>query len=300
MKKFSLIALLAVSSLFGKVEWFNETLYEDWAQSFKVGKVVYRDQTEFQDLIIFDNPFYGRVFALDGIIQLTERDEFCYHEMLTHVPLLSHGNVKKVLVIGGGDGGIIREVLKHKTVEEVTLVEIDAGVVQFAKDYLPFVSKGAFDDPRLNVVIADGNKYVQESKELYDVIICDSTDPIGPAAVLFSEGFYAACGKRLADGGIFVTQNGVPFLQTDELRETNRLFKKLFKHATFFSSVVPTYVGGIMTFGWASKGKEYAPSVEEVRARLQENVSGEMRYYTPEVHKASFALPVFIQKVIQE
>ena len=171
-------------------EWCAETLYDSYRQVFKVEKILYEEKSESHHLLVFQNELFGTVLVLDGAIQVTEKDEFVYHEMMTHVPLLSHGNCRTVLIIGGGDGGILREVLRHKTVEKVVLAEIDASVIALSKKYLPSLSKGAFDDPRLQVVIGDGAQFVKNSPERFDVIICDSTDPEGPGAVLFSEEFY--------------------------------------------------------------------------------------------------------------
>src|SRR5690606_23586133 len=161
-------------------EWADETLYPFYRQSLSVDRLLYDSKTEHQRIRVFENARFGRVLTLDGIVQTTEGDEFIYHEMLAHVPILAHGSARRVLIIGGGDGGMAREVLRHRSVERVTMVEIDAGVVEFAKKYLPNLSAGAFDDPRLDLVIADGAAYVAETDERFDVIIVDSTDPIGP------------------------------------------------------------------------------------------------------------------------
>ncbi|HID00823.1 MAG TPA: polyamine aminopropyltransferase, partial [Piscirickettsiaceae bacterium] len=168
---------------------FSETLHESWAQTFKMEQVLFEVRTEHQHLVIFRNAYWGTVMALDGIIQTTEKDEFIYHEMMTHVPLLAHGDAKKVLIIGGGDGGILREVVKHAAVEAVTQVEIDAQVIEMCKQYLPNHSAGAFEDPRVTIIIDDGVNFVRTTDEQFDVIISDSTDPVGPGEVLFSSPF---------------------------------------------------------------------------------------------------------------
>ena len=171
-------------------EWVSETLHDGYQQRFEVSKVLFSEKTEFQDMVIFENPKFGRVLVLDGVIQTTEKDEFIYHEMMVHTPLLANGAAKRVLIIGGGDGGCLREALRHPGVEKVTMVEIDPTVVDLSREYLPMHSDGAFDDPRTDLVIADGLKYVAESAEKFDVIIVDSTDPIGPGEVLFTDAFY--------------------------------------------------------------------------------------------------------------
>jgi len=273
--------------------WYQETLYPEWGQTFSIDKMIHQEKSDFWDLAIFENSFYGRVLAIDGNIQTTERDEAVYHEMMVHVPLLTHGNAASVLVIGGGDGGIIREVLRHDTVKKVTMVEIDRSVIDLSKKYLPTLSNGAFEDPRLNLVIQDAAKFVKETEEKFDVIISDGPDPEGPALVLFTSEFYGDCHKCLNPKGIFVNQNGVPFLQTDELKNSFDNRSPHFKNVSFYVAPVPTYVGGYMAFGWASD-KAYRVSEKTLQERIK-NVKGKMKYYTPAVHKGSFALPQYIQ-----
>lgn len=277
-------------------EWADETLYPFYRQSLSVDRLLYDSKTEHQRIRVFENARFGRVLTLDGIVQTTEGDEFIYHEMLAHVPILAHGSARRVLIIGGGDGGMAREVLRHRSVERVTMVEIDAGVVEFAKKYLPNLSAGAFDDPRLDLVITDGAAYVAETDERFDVIIVDSTDPIGPGEVLFTDTFYGRARERLAEGGILVTQNGVPFLQAEELTNTLRALDALFRDATCYLATIPTYAGGPMAFGWGTDGSARSTDLAELRRRAQ--ASGiDFRYYTPEVHQAAFALPGYIQRL---
>jgi spermidine synthase len=276
---------------------FEERLYENWRQTFKVDKVLFERKTEFFELVIFETPGFGRVLALDGIIQVTEGDEFVYHEMLAHVPILSHGNVKDVLIVGGGDGGMLREVLKHP-VERAVMVEIDQGVIDMCREYMPKISDGAFDDPRAEIVIADGVVYMAETDRRFDVIIVDSTDPIGPGEVLFTEAFYADCARCLRPGGVVVTQNGVPFMQPEELRATHRRMSPHFADAGFFVAAVPTYVGGFMTLGWGAKDAGLrVQAVETIRGRFEARPFA-TRYYTPEIHVASFALPRFVRDMM--
>lgn len=277
--------------------WVVETLYEKegFTCSFRADKVLYEEETGQQHLVIFENGLFGRMMALDGITQVTERDEFIYHEMMTHVPILAHGNAKRVLIIGGGDGGILREVIRHPGVEHVTMVEIDPAVTDFCKKQLPQISAGAFDDPRLNLVFADGAKFVEEAKESFDVIIVDSTDPIGPGEVLFREEFYRAAKERLTPGGVIVTQNGVPFMQGDELRGTMEKFRRLFKVASCYLATIPTYVGGPMAMGWGTDDETLKAVPVEELTRRYEAAGLVTRYYTPEVHKAAFALPRYVE-----
>lgn len=261
-------------------------------------ELVYEEKTALQDLVIFDNARFGRVLALDGVIQLTEADEFIYHEMLAHVPILAHGCARHVLIIGGGDGGMLREVLRHSTVERVVLVEIDPSVIELSKTWFPHVSDGAFDDPRLQLIIADGAQFVEETGERFDVIICDSTDPTGPGAVLFTSEFYRNCKRALNPKGIFVNQNGVPFLQGFEITDTYLKRKEHFAVATFYMAPVPTYAGGFMAFGFATDCVDYEEVNSEILQKRLHEVKGKMRYYTPAIHRGSFALPPFIQEHI--
>jgi spermidine synthase len=219
---------------------------------------------------------------------------------MAHVPLLAHGNAKQVLIIGGGDGAMLREVLKHDTVEQVTMVEIDRAVIDMAKEHLPNHSQGAFDDPRANIVIADGMDFVRDTDRGFDVIISDSTDPIGPGEILFSDDFYAQCGRILRANGVVVTQNGVAFFQLDEVRSTARRMSKHFTDMSFYSAAVPTYYGGIMTFAWGSNSTSLR-GVDTETLRHRFNRTGlRTRYYTPEIHRASFALPQYINDAINE
>jgi spermidine synthase len=279
---------------------YQETLYEGYGQRFRMEKMLHEVRTEHQHLVIFQNPRMGRVMALDGVIQTTEADEFIYHEMLTHVPILAHGRAKRVLIIGGGDGGMLREVAKHATVEHITMVEIDGTVVEMCKEYLPNHSKGAFDDARLNLVIDDGMRFVANTEEKFDVIISDSTDPIGPGEVLFSENFYQACHRCLNEGGILVTQNGTPFMQLSEVQTTAGRMNGLFADWHFYQAAVPTYIGGAMTFAWGSTDSQHRKiSLETLRQRFAG--SGIVtRYYNPEVHIGAFALPQYVLQAISK
>ena len=279
---------------------YQETLYEGYGQRFRMEKMLHEVRTEHQHLVIFQNPRMGRVMALDGVIQTTEADEFIYHEMLTHVPILAHGRAKRVLIIGGGDGGMLREVAKHATVEHITMVEIDGTVVEMCKEYLPNHSKGAFADSRLNLVIDDGMRFVANTQEKFDVIISDSTDPIGPGEVLFSENFYQACHRCLNEGGILVTQNGTPFMQLSEVQTTAGRMNGLFADWHFYQAAVPTYIGGAMTFAWGSTDSQHRKiSLDTLRQRFAG--SGIVtRYYNPEVHLGAFALPQYVLQAISK
>lgn len=273
---------------------YLETLYPAWGQNFVVDKVLFEAKTDHQHLVIFENAQWGRVMALDGVIQTTQNDEFVYHEMLTHVPMFSHPNPKSVLIIGGGDGGILREVLKHKSVEQVTHVEIDGQVIEMCKEYFPNHSQGAFDDPRVEIVIADGVEFVNQTTKKYDVVISDSTDPIGPGEVLFTSRFYQGVKNCLNPGGVFVAQNGVSFLQTSEVTTTAQRLSPLFSKVTFYQASVPTYVGGIMTFAWGSNDLQPGLVAQDVLQARFKAAAIKTKYYNPAVHQGSFALPQYL------
>jgi spermidine synthase len=275
-------------------EMWHETLHAGFGQYFTVDKEVYREKTAHQDLIIFENQVLGRVMALDGVVQTTERDEFIYHEMMTHVPLLAHGQAKRVLIIGGGDGAMLREVCRHRNVEHITMVEIDAGVVTFCRQYLPNHSAGAYEDPRFHLVIEDGVNFVNQTSEKFDVIISDCTDPIGPGESLFTSDFYQGCQRCLNEGGIFVAQNGVCFLQQDEAVNSHKKLSHYFSDVSFYQAAIPTYYGGIMTFAWATNNPVLR---QRDVATLQQRFHAaglHCRYYNPEIHVASFALPQYL------
>jgi spermidine synthase len=281
-------------------EMWYETLHTGFGQYFSVDKILYREQTGHQDLVIFENAALGRVMALDGVVQTTERDEFIYHEMMTHVPLLAHGAAKRVLIIGGGDGAMLREVSRHKNIEQITMVEIDAGVVTFCQQYLPNHSAGAYDDPRFTLVIDDGVNFVAQCSEKFDVIISDCTDPIGPGESLFTSEFYEGCQRCLNENGIFVAQNGVCFLQQEEAVNSHRKLSHYFGDVSFYQAAIPTYYGGIMTFAWASNN----PALRQLdSATLQARFTAAnltCRYYNPAIHTGSFALPQYLLNALAD
>jgi spermidine synthase len=278
--------------------WFEETLYPKYGQRFLVTRTLYRKKTRFQTLEIFDTPAFGRVLALDGICQTTEKDEFFYHEMMVHPALFAHGRARKVLIIGGGDGGILEEVLKHRSVARAVMVEIDGAVVDLCRKYLPSICGKAFDDRRTDLVIGDGVKYVAETKETFDVILVDSTDPIGPAEVLFGDDFYAACKRCLTPRGILVTQNGAPFLQRDEFATTRKRLRKLFRDTGFIFAPVPTYIGGLMALSWSSQdAKNRVVPLRTLAARFRK-ARIQTQHYTPEIHRAAFAVPAYLQSYL--
>lgn len=278
--------------------FFYESLYPDFALRFRTEQILFESKTEHQHMVLFENKVFGKVLMLDGVTQVTSRDEFIYHEMLSHVPLLAHGAAKRVLIIGGGDCGLAEEVLKHKTVTTLTQVELDASVVSFSKEYFSDFNTGVFEDSRFNLVIDDGMRFVRETSAQFDVVLVDSTDPIGPGEALFSPEFYGCIRHCLSPGGIFVKQNGVPFFQGASLQKAMRELREFYSDVTAYLLAVPTYIGGFMTLSWACDSPTVREvSVETLTKRYVE--SGIItRYYTPALHKASFVLPRYIEDLV--
>jgi len=280
--------------------WVEETLHGGFRVRLKADRVHFDSQTEHQHLVIFENSDFGRVMMLDGVVQLSTKDEFVYHEMMAHVPLFAHGGAKKALVIGGGDGGVLREVLKHPEVVSATLCEIDRSVIDLACEHFPEISAGALDDKRTRVVIADGTTFVRETDERFDVIMVDSTDPIGPGAVLFTKEFYAGCRRALKPGGILVTQNGLPFLQGPQLKQSIGYFRDLFDDSSAYLATTPSYFGGSMSYGWATDDKTLRRhKLETIERRYEKAGSFATRYWRPDMQRAAFALPTYIRELVE-
>ncbi|HEU4662194.1 MAG TPA: polyamine aminopropyltransferase [Pseudolabrys sp.] len=283
--------------------WIAETLFDDmgFRMTYEVERVLYEVQTEHQQLVLFENKFFGKMLMLDGATQISSRDEYVYQEMMSHVPLFAHGNAKEVLIIGGGDCGIAEEVLKHRTVKRLTQVEIDESVIKFAKEHYPEFTKPVFADKRFECLIEDGFKYVGETDRRFDVIIVDSTDPQGPGAILFTKEFYSRCKRCLKKGGVLITQNGVPFLQSGELATTIRHFRKLFADATCYVAAIPVYVGGHLAMGFATDNKKLRQTPARVVAqRYRKAGSFKTKYWSPELHVGAFALPRFIADLVDK
>lgn len=276
------------------MEWVTEK-WTNVETRYRVKSLLYEEKTGFQHLMLVDSCEYGRMLLLDGIVQTTEKDEFIYHEMMVHVPMLSHPDPRKVLIIGGGDGGILRETLRYRSVEKAVLVEIDPRVIDLSREYLPGIGRNAFEDQRAEIVIADGAAYVRETKERFDVVIVDSSDPIGPAVILFSEEFYSNIQRVMNPSGIMVCQTGSIHMQASEQRDSYHLLKKIFCHAAPYVYAVPTYTGGLFSSMFCSdvidpKGLN--------RDTLQKRLSAnpvEVLYYNPGIHVGAFYIPGFLE-----
>jgi spermidine synthase len=279
--------------------WIEETFHPHWRVRLAADEVLHEVKTQHQHLVIFTNATWGTVLMLDGVCQLTTRDEFIYHEMMAHVPLMALERPRRVLVVGGGDGGVLREVLKHPSVEKATLCEIDRAVIDLSLKHYPEIAGGAFDDSRADMVIADGLKYVAETEERFDTIIVDSSEPIGPSAVLHTREFFADCRRALKPGGVLVTQNGLPFLFPEHLAQTSGIFASLFKATSPFLCTQPCYFGGPFALNWASDDSDLLQVSQSTLARRMGRRAIATRYYTPAVQRAAFALPEYVQAAIR-
>lgn len=276
--------------------WITENQTENMSISLRLKTVLHREQTQYQDLLVADSYQYGRVMLLDGCMMTSEAEEFVYHEMMSHVPLFTHPNPRQVLVVGGGDGGVVREILKHQTVERVVLAEIDDRVVAAARAYLPSISQ-ALDNPRCEVMIGDGVDYVQKNPNRFDVIIVDSTDPIGPAVGLFTRDFYQSVSDALTEGGIFVAQTESPFTNAHFLAEVQRRVGAIFPITTLYTAAIPLYPTGFWSITLGSK--RHDPRTVELDARW-EQLRLNTKYYDPPLHRAAFTLPRFARRLSWE
>ncbi|MFP4030596.1 MAG: polyamine aminopropyltransferase [Desulfococcaceae bacterium] len=273
--------------------WVSETHQGHIRLGFKVEEVLFSGKSPFQKVDVLRTRGHGALLLNDGLVMLTERDEFIYHEMIAHVPLFVHPDPRRVLVIGGGDGGTAREVLRHPSVERVLMIEIDEMVVDACKTHMPSVNAGVYEDPRMELRIADGVEFVAKTEEKFDVVLVDSTDPVGPATPLFDRAFYENVSRMLAEQGILITQAESPFydtkIQGPMLANQRPFFSKL--HIYLFTNL--TYPGGLWSFGFASNGLCPVQDFDPERVRASGLAA---RWYTPGVHRAAFQLPAFVSE----
>ena len=269
--------------------WLSEYSTENLKLSMRVKSLIHTEKTPYQDLLIADTYEYGRTLMLDGAYQLTEKDEFTYSEMMSHVPICAHPDPQNVMIIGGGDGAIMREVLKHSCVRKCTLIDIDERVIESSKKYLPFAGC-SFSDSRADVKCMDAMKYIRETGERYDVVIIDSTDPVDFAAGLFQAGFYDDVKRVMTDSAMLTELTESPFTDTDLMTQAIREMRKVFPCVRMYWGVVPTYPSGMWTYGIASmRETDFAP-VRTVTPT---------KYYTNDIHRASFILPPFLEELIR-
>src|SRR6478752_5620219 len=279
-----------------------ERLHKGYVQSMEITKVVADEQSRFQHIRIFDTVANGRVMTLDDIVQITSRDESAYADMLTHLPMLEHGKVERVMIVGGGDLSIADEALKHKHVKEVVLVDIDGRVIELCRKLFGDVNAKAFKDKRMVIEAADAFEYLgrKSSKNRFDLIIADRPDPVGPGKALFGETFYDRVKGALRKGGYATFQTGVPFYQPWEITEALEELSQFFSKSGLYLSVVPTYIGGFMALSWASKGGKPLgrPTGIKRAAKAFKKAKLKTDYYNPAVHAAAFALPNWIAKLV--
>ena len=276
--------------------WFSEPHTKNVKLSIRVNRQLYSGESEFQRIDVFESPEFGRFLTLDGYMMLTEKDEFIYHEMMVHVPLAVHPNVKNVLVIGAGDGGVVRELVRYDTIEHIDMVEIDPMVVQVCREYLPFTTTG-LDDPRVSIRYEDGLKFVRRCEDAYDLIIIDSTDPFGPGEGLFTKEFYGSCYKALHADGIMVNQHESPFYDEDvaAMQRTHARIVQSFPLSRLYQAHIPTYPSGHWLFGFASK--KYHP-LRDLREAEWNARRLSCRYYTTTLHKGAFYLPAYVEEML--
>lgn len=278
--------------------WYSEYHTENVRLSIRVDRQVYSGQSQFQRIDVFDSPDFGRFLVLDGYMMLTQRDEFIYHEMITHIPMAVHPNVENVLIVGGGDGGAVRELLKYDTIRHIDLVEIDKQVVDVCKEYLPFTAC-SLDDPRVSVHFADGLRFVRSIVEKYDLIIVDSTDPFGPGEGLFTKEFYGNCFKALREDGIMVNQHESPFY-TNDAQAVQRAHKRIvqsFDTSMVYQAHIPTYPSGHWLFGFSTK--KYHP-LKDFKATQWKALNISTKYYNTQLHQGSFALPNYVEDLLKD
>lgn len=281
-------------------ERVHDTMLQGVSLAYDANRVLSRNISPYQELVLIENQPFGRVLLLDGATQVTTADEFIYHEMLAHVPIFSHGDVRDVLIIGGGDGGLAEEVLKHKSIQRVVQVELDACVVDVSRRYLSEINSGVFEDDRFHLHIGDGAAFIHGIDERFDLVLIDSTDPVGAATKLFTTSFYSAVRRCLRVRGLMVAQAGVPFVQPAEFSLAMRNLSAAFRLSGCYLLASPSYFGGHLALSWASEGTSpVSTSLDEIRRR-HAAASLQLRYYTPEVAHAAFALPAYIDELVRE
>lgn len=274
--------------------WYSEFHSKDVKLSIKVKKQVYSRKSKYQEIDIFDSYEFGRFLTLDGFMMLTEKDEFIYHEMITHGALLLKPSIKKVLIIGAGDGGVLRELVKYDTIETLDLVEIDEEVIKASKEFLKFTSIG-FEDERVNVYIQDGLKYIRKFDDYYDLIIVDSTDPFGPGEGLFTKEFYGNCYNALKSDGILLNQHESPFYDDDKkaMKRAHKRINSTFELSKVYQAFIPTYPSGHWLFGLASKNEKLFDNID-IESWNEKNI--DCKYFNAELFLSSFNLPNYVKE----
>ncbi len=277
--------------------WYTEKHTENVKFSIKVNTVLYSGQSQFQRIDVFDSEEFGKFLTLDGLMMITEKDEFIYHDMIVHVPMAVNPNIKKVLVIGGGDGGTVRELTRYETIEGIDMVEIDKLVVDVCREYIPQTA-GKLDDPRVKLYFEDGLKFIRSKNNEYDLIIVDSTDPFGPGEGLFTREFYGNCYNALKEDGIMVNQHESPYYTyyQHSMKRAHRRIKEFFPITRVYQAHIPTYPSGYWLFGFASK--KYDP-IRDLNEEAWNKLGLKTKYYNTELHKGSFAIPNYVKELLE-
>jgi spermidine synthase len=278
--------------------WYTEKHTDTVNFSIKVNKQIYSEQSPFQQIDFFESEEFGIFFTLDGLMMVTEKDEFVYHDMISHIPMATNPDIKRVLIIGGGDGGSVRELTRYKTIEKIDMVEIDEMVVRSCQKYLP-ITASKLNDPRVSLYFEDGVKFVESKVNEYDLIIVDSTDPIGPGEGLFSESFYTNCFNALSENGILINQNESPYYPNyaKEMKRSHSKISKIFPISKVYQFHIPTYPSGHWLFGFASKKLD---PIKDFQKESWESLGLETKYYNTDLHIGCFALPTFVKKMLDE
>ena len=293
--------------------WFLErgVLWPGQAMAIQVEEILYHKRSKYQDVLVFRSTTYGTVLVLDGVIQVTERDEFSYQEMIAHIPIFAHSDPKHVLCIGGGDGGVLRELCKHQYIETITICEIDADVISVSKQYLPALSCG-YNDPRVTVHVGDGFEFLKNHLNVYDVIITDSSDPVGPANVLFETPYYNCMYHALRPGGIICTQGECIWLHLHLISPLIRSISQLYSTVEYAYTTIPTYPSGQIGFIIATKQPDAESNIDATmlastkttcstpKRIMDDTMAESMKYYTSALHQAAFVLPAFAHRAIYE
>lgn len=276
--------------------WYTEQQTDEVRFSIKVKQHLYTGKSEFQDVDVFESQEFGKFLTLDGLMMVTEKDEFIYHDMITHVAMATNPNIKKVLVIGGGDGGTVRELTRYSHIEKIDMVEIDKLVVDVSREYLP-ITASKLDDPRVSLYFEDGIRFVADTKEIYDLILVDSTDPIGPGEGLFTTEFYQNCFNILSDNGILVNQSESPYYDqfSHEMKRAHKKIKNIFPISKVYQFHMPTYPSGHWLFGFASKKLD---PIKDVDFDKWNALGIKTKYYNPQLHVGCFALPSYVQEML--
>ncbi len=275
---------------------FLEKIHKNIGQFVYIKSIIFEKKTKYQNLLLLNNKKLGKVFILDNVIQKTDFDEFIYNEIISFVPIFSHENPQNILIIGGGDGGCLNNILKIKNLKSIFIVEIDKDVIECSKKYFFEKTKNPFKNKKVKIIIDNGFNFLKKNKKLFDIIIVDGTDPIGPGKCLFSTEFYKLCKKSLNKNGIFTSQNGVFLLQKKETFSSFYKLKKIFKYCGFFHANIPTYYGGIMLFSWGSNNKNIKNIKINLLKEKIKKIKLIFKYYNPYIHIGSFYLPQFLLK----